>query len=357
MEIPEISNLTRFAFAPTYLPDQDGRPLLVLVVKGSFAIGKGQTLSLAERQIEVMPAGLAWDARPNGSFKYEPDIAFAKCATDVVLVGSASAPRPGTTAMDVELRAGALRKTVRIFGDRRWMKSLTGFRASAPAPFERIELRFERAFGGGEPVGEEALHRHFDVRNPIGVGYTAPGRPVVDGLAMPNLEDPSALISTANDRPAPAGFGFTSPHWQPRAAFAGTYDHAWRTSRMPLLPADFDLRFFSAASAGLTAPGFFKGDEPIQVLGASPGGALSFDLPGVRPPVCRVKRRSCPDEIVETRLDTVVVDTDESLVLLTWRGHLRLKRGPEDVLAIDIAEPAGTGDRLATAASSVSAVR
>ena len=45
-----------------------------------------------------------------------------------------------------------------------------------------------------------------------------------------------------------------APHWLPRRAWAGTYDDAWRISRAPYLPADFDARFFqlySPATGGL----------------------------------------------------------------------------------------------------------
>jgi hypothetical protein len=59
-----------------------------------------------------------------------------------------------------------------------------------------------------------------------------------------------------------AGFGFISPHWQPRAGLAGTYDASWQASRAPLLPVDFDRRHLNAVSPGLVAPGYLRGGEP-----------------------------------------------------------------------------------------------
>jgi hypothetical protein len=48
-------------------------------------------------------------------------------------------------------------------------------------------------------------------------------------------------------RPSPAGFGPIACHWQPRVGFAGTYGDAWVANRLPLLPDDFDDRFFQSA--------------------------------------------------------------------------------------------------------------
>jgi hypothetical protein len=136
--------------------------------------------------------------------------------------------------------------------------------------------------------------------------------------------------------PAPAGFGFTSPDWQPRAALAGTYDEQWINERMPLLPKDFDRRFFNAASPGLIAPGYFRGDEAVSVENASPRATISFNLPGVPPPECRIQLVGRPDATVQTNLDTVIVNTDEDLLLLLWRGHLPVRNGPHDIVSIQI---------------------
>jgi hypothetical protein len=131
-----------------------------------------------------------------------------------------------------------------------------------------------------------------------------------------------------------------SVSWQPRASLAGTLDEAWEKERMPLVPKDFDRRFFNGASAGLIAPGYLRGDEPVTVAGASARGALSFRLPGMPPPRCRVGLAKGRDAAVEMQLDTVVISPDEDRVFLTWRGHVALRDGPHDVRAVTI-EAAG----------------
>jgi hypothetical protein len=106
---------------------------------------------------------------------------------------------------------------------------------------------------------------------------------------------------------------------------------------MPLLPKDFDRRFFNAGSPGLIAPGYLKGDEVISIQNASPRRAISFNLPGLPPPKCRVQLTGGrPDTYLQTNLDTVIINTDEDLLLLIWRGHLVLRNGPHDVASVQL---------------------
>src|SRR5690606_38106709 len=111
-----------------------------------------------------------------------------------------------------------------------------------------------------------------------------------------NLEHAHALLRDPSDRPPPAGFGFVGPHWEPRARHAGTYDEAWQQARMPLLPTDFDRRFFNAVPADQTAPGFVRGDEPVVIANASPEPWLRFRLPGEPPPRVTVAQRGAADQ-------------------------------------------------------------
>ena len=132
------------------------------------------------------------------------------------------------------------------------------------------------------------------------------------------------------------GFGFTSHNWEPRRFLAGTYDEAWEKKRSPLLPKDFRREYFSAASAGLVAPGYLGGGEPVRATNVAAEGVLRFELPGLAPPVCLVSLKHGGDERVETRLDTVILNTDERKLILLWRSFLALREGPHDVRAYRI---------------------
>ena len=107
---------------------------------------------------------------------------------------------------------------------------------------------------------------------------------------------------------------------------------------MPLLPKDFDRRFFSGASAGLVSQGYLAGNEPVLVENAWPLGRLSFRLPGTPAPSCRVVLTGREDARPAMLLDTVVVDTDAEQVRMLYRGHVPLRNGPHDVVSIAIEE-------------------
>ncbi|MCP3143114.1 DUF2169 family type VI secretion system accessory protein [Pyxidicoccus xibeiensis] len=334
---PALVNRTPFFVEPLFLADEEARPLLVPVVKATFDIAPDGTLSLSPEQLPLNLAGERWEDADTSSYRFEPEGAFFKPATDVVLLGHAHAPAPGTRELLVSLRVGPLRKDVKVTGDRAWFKSLGSAGITRPLPFERMPLRYERAFGGWDRSEADPKRHTFEPRNPVGVGFHARGSRVVEGAPLPNLEAPDQLLRAWDQHVAPAGFGFISPEWQPRASFAGTYGPEWEKGRKPLLPRDFDRRFLNAASPGLIAAGYLRGDEPVLVQGATPRGALSFRLPAVEPPLVSVRRTgNLDDGEVATRLDTVILDLDASRLVLLWRGTLPLRREPTELREVRV---------------------
>lgn len=331
---PAIDNGTGLAFEALFLVDEEARPVVVPVVKGTFSIGQRGECTRAEEQLPLHLEGETWGDDPEkSSYKYEPEVAFVKPQTDVVLIGHAYAPRPGTTRVDVGFSVGSLRKTVVVFGDRVWFRAAGSVTMSRAVAFERMPLVYERAFGGWDRTHPDPRHQTCEMRNPVGRGLAGS---IEQGIPVPNLEDPMYLLASFGERPPPCSFGFVSPHWQPRASLAGTYDGTWLRTRAPRLPKDFDRRHLNAGSPGLIAPHYLQGNEPVTVMGASPEGTLNFALPGLPPPRVRVSRRRGPDAQLQTSLDTVIVEPDERRVSLLWRTHLPLDNGPHDVRAIAV---------------------
>ncbi len=281
---PAIKNNSEFEFSPLFAADEEMRPVLATAVKATFTISPQSELSLAEEQRPLLLAGEA-DGDPDcPSYKYEPEAGFVKDSTDVVLVGSAESSQ-AVPFIDVGLKVGPVQKVVRVFGDRYWVKQDGRIFATKPQPFDTMPLVYERAFGGWDKADKDEKNWRYEPRNPVGVGFGDPLRFVEEGkVPMPNIEDPQHLITRYGDTPPPAGFGFISPNWQPRAQYAGTYDEKWDKERKPLLPTDFDRRFFNAASPGLIAPGYLRGDEDVMIVNASPVPKLKFKLPGIPPP-------------------------------------------------------------------------
>lgn len=331
---PNVENQTPFAYESVFLADEEAYPVLVTLVRATYTF-TGRGLALAEVQAPVPLAGeLYGDSPETSSWRHEPETAFIKPATDVVLIGHAVAPRRGAVEAEVRFQVGPVSKTAHIFGDRQWVRSAGAVTMTKPQPIDRIPLVYERAFGGQDGTIGTPERPAFEPRNPVGRGYRAPRGSFEEGIYLPNVEDPANMIQRYGQVTSIVGFGFTAANWQPRAALAGTYDPTWIRDRMPLLPHDFDRRFFNGAAVGLVAPGYLRGDEPVAVSGVSTAGPFTFQLPGTPRPTCLVTLLRRRDVRVETQLDTVVVDTAAQAVYLTWRGHIRLRDGAHDVKSI-----------------------
>jgi hypothetical protein len=238
-----------------------GEELLLVVVKGTFTVERGETRP-AEEQVPLVISDVHHGEPGASSAKYEADNCPPKPGTDVVLVGQAHS-RKAVTALDVGLAVGPLRKTLRVTGDRVWYQGV-GWRMTDPKPFRAMPLTYERAFGGDR-----------EPRNPVGTGCIgSKGQERPEHVPLPNVEDPANLIQSPGDRPAPAGVGWVGRNWAPRAALVGTYDERWREERAPLLPPDFDERFYNGASAGLVARPHLRGGERVRLLNCSPEGEV-----------------------------------------------------------------------------------
>jgi hypothetical protein len=234
------------------------------------------------------------------------------------------------------MSVGPVKQVAQVFGERVWYRALSKVSMTKPQPFETMPLTYESAFGGMDRTHSTQHGHPFEPRNPVGRGYRHRKGKFEEGIRLPNIEDPRCLIRSQHDTPPPVGFGFTSPNWEPRARFAGTYDEAWDKTRKPLLPKDFDRRFFNAAPSALIAPSYLKGDEPVRVMNASRHGPLAFALPGVQPPVVRVQLRAQPDQPPASVLDTVIVNTDDDRLEMVWRAQVGLRDGPHDLVALEV---------------------
>jgi len=313
-------NNSPFTAAPFFLMDKNGAETLLVVVKGTWSIGSNGTLTLAEEQMPILTEPVYSGEPGQSSLIHDTDVVLEKPGTDCVLIGHAWAPNSGVPHVDVSFAVGPVKKQARVFGDRKWIKSGTEAASiSRVSPFEKIPLTWERAFGGADTSPPNPADHEYCLENPVGRGIMADTSKIdIDGQLLPNIEDPADLIQTPGQRPRPAGFGMIAPYWQPRAGFAGTYDENWRRTLNPLPPADLDPRFYSSAAPGLCTPSHLTGTEQVLVEGASPNGALRFELPAATPRAS-VRLRQREDDI-PLLLDTVIVEPDEARLVLVWRG-------------------------------------
>lgn len=309
----EVQNFTPFIAEGEWTRDRDGGEVWLVAVRCTFRVHQDGTTSVADEQdSEVLGPKYRGDPAES-SLLYDSDYYLTKPTTDVLLHGRAHAPggRP-TTQVDVTMRVGEIRKTLRVTGDRPYQPGMRGYVAGRAEPFTEMPLTYERAYGGTEPAPPKKPDRpQFDDRNPVGTGF-APAA----GKSAPNVEYPGVNLGNR-----PAGFGPIPPHWRPRVRYAGTYDEAWQRERCPLYPTDLDDRFFLCSPEDQRPKEFLGGAEPVELLNLTPTGRLAFRLPRVAFGFEtefrggeRVRHRG--------RLHTVILEPDVPRVILVWRTEL-----------------------------------
>lgn len=308
------------------MEDHRGAPVVVIVAKMAYRVSARGVVSVSQAPVRLasVPAG------PRGSVRHPSDYVFEKPGTDVLLVGTAHPPvdRP-VTEMDVSLRVGLLDKALRVYGPRVFYQGVLGVAPGPPGKLEPTPLIWENAYGGrDESVPERWV---IEPRNPIGVGFAVDRNRLI-GTPAPSIEEARSPLSSRT--PTPGGFGPIGPDWEPRQRYAGTCDERWRRERAPVLPADFDTRHNCVAPPGLWSATPLLGNEPVEVVGATPEGVWRFRLPPYEPSFASVIQGVRREH--ETHLDTFLIDADERTVELSWRVCIPLPKKAERVERLSV---------------------
>jgi hypothetical protein len=313
----QVENRTPFAAERGWVRDMDGAEIWLVALKCTFDIHPDGSTAVSDEQPAVLRTPEYFGEPGKGSLKYETDLVLSKATTDIYVVGHAYAPGANpVTHLDVGFRVGTVQKLLRVFGDRTW----EGFSPTEPTAFLTMPLVYERAFGGVD-ARSKTPERDWDWRNPVGAGF-AGSRENLQGSRVANIEYPDELINSWSDRPRPAAFGPIASHWQPRASFAGTYGEKWMKERKPLLPEDFDHRFFQAVPADQQAPSFLQGGEPAALHNLTPGGMLRFQLPRVLPSFETRFSDGTLERHENCKLHSVILEPDYPRVSLVWHTAL-----------------------------------
>lgn len=304
-----------------------GQLLGVVAARGTFRFTAAGPLAPAEAQRPLELADV-YDGDPHeGPLLAQGDLVPFKPATDVTFVGAAHSPgevpRPDWTC---RLRVGPVQKSLRVTGPRSWRarrqgKAGVGWELTAPAPVTYVPIDWRLAHGGLLPgfSGPD-----FDGRyrfNPLGRGIVDDAR-ARDGdeYPAPQIEDPAQPLTTPHGEIMPQGFGPLSPWWRQRHQYAGSYTDDWLAKRHPLLPEDFDFRFWQCAYPDLIAAPWLRGDEPFELEN------LAYRYPLVRGRLPGLRLRVTLDQgrgpqSAALVLDGVHFDLRSGIarVTLTWR--------------------------------------
>ena len=314
----QVDNRTPFAAALAVFADRHGVETAVLCMKAAFEFGE-HGLAPAARPVPLLPGDVfAGDPETTG-LRAAGELALPRPATDITVLGHAIAPREGTRGMAVALQVGPVASTLLVQGERRWQRHGLAWRPSEPAPFERVPLRWELAFGGLERVPEGETAKHYEARNPVGCGFIGPRESGFEDRPLPQIEHPEDRLQEPGQRCTPVGWSPIPPFLAPRRTWAGTYDDAWQRKRAPFLPLDFDERFLNTMPPAMVAPGHLQGGEPVRIAGCRTGGeVLAFELPHCTPSL-RWRFRGGEHDTGAT-LAAVILEPERPRVQLLWQA-------------------------------------
>jgi hypothetical protein len=325
-----IDNATPFPAERGWFLDKNGAKYWIVAVKATYDVLHDGSTTIAEKQEPPLITDEFSGEPEKSSILYSNDLAGPKAVTDVLLNGHAYAPFEKPAAqVDVELSVGSITKTLRVYGDRWWERNfLAGIFMTAPAPFLKMPINYERAFGGADVRSDDPTKHSFEPRNPIGTGCA--GAAIhLEGSMVANVEYPRDRVTSWKDRPKPAGFGALSTYWLPRRKYAGSFDQKWMDERFPLWPDDFDARYFHCAPEDQQVAGFLRGGESVRLRNLTANGLLEFRLPRFYP-VFTTYFRGKPFEH-RAKLHTVTIEPDVPRVLTVWYTQLRVHNNADDL--------------------------
>jgi hypothetical protein len=320
-----IANKTPFVADYAWVRDKDANKIWMVAVKATFHIGRDGRCCLAARREPVRQTADPYGEFGQSSLRYEADLFGLKATTDVLVVGDAIAPNGRTVPLlDVSLRCATVHKTLRVAGDRVWVKTtFGGLQATPPRPFLRMPLVYERAFGGWDRSASDPAQHRMEERNPVGTGF-AIRMEHCEALPLPNVEYAEQAIASWSDRPVPAGFNAIDCAWSPRRELAGTYDERWLRERFPLWASDFNPRYNNCAPADQQTAQFLVGGERVDVTNMSEDGIVSFTIPTIG---LAFRTRFGAQRVDHTaQLCTVIVEPNIRRLTLVWQTSLVCNR-------------------------------
>lgn len=310
-----------------------GNPFHCCALKATFAFDARGELELLDEQPPLVfgdqyaldcPGADPQDPVTTGDLIYLSDLTPYKPVTDLLVIGSASAPGGQPVERWAgQIHCGKLAKSLIFTGPRAWRYSkLRGWRLGPPQPTTSVPLRYSLAYGGRADFRiPYAKHKpsDLDLRNPIGRGFQAAREhqagidypaPQIELAEDPVCDDPGHAV-------APAGLGPLPGHFMARLDLAGTYDQRWRDTHAPNVPLDMDLRYWNGAPTDQQIRPYLAGNETISLIQLLPEPRLDLALPNLIG-WAQVDRQDGSQEVEQMWLDSVCIDLDARQLILRW---------------------------------------
>ncbi|WP_150526867.1 DUF2169 family type VI secretion system accessory protein [Roseibium sediminis] len=317
----EVKNKTPFVAGGAFERDRNGREFWCVAIRARFNVEADGLCRISDDSpwIRLGPEYADEEAQELAS---DTDIAPFKPSTDILLKGTVQSVKSGIGSQPVRMRVGHLEKRALVLGAR--ILEVNGGKPKLVSQFELAKetpLSWSGAYGGRDFCSDDEAE--VCESNPVGTGYcSSPLKALPDGsrVALPLFENPDEPITGESGPVRPTGFGAVQRFWKPRKEHAGTFDETWERSRAPVLPEDFDERFYQTAPMDQIWDGFIRGGETVAFEGFNKEGAYEFRLPQI---ILEAKTR-LGGRAYTTRFNCVSVEfyPDRKDFEMVWNTHV-----------------------------------
>ncbi|WP_299015036.1 DUF2169 domain-containing protein [uncultured Photobacterium sp.] len=282
--------------------DANGHEVWVLSLKRAWQFMEKQWVEVDD--VEVYDDPLFLGEPGFSSMVADHDFPVLKRNTDVIIYGKARsyANRPVKHHQCRLLIDGHIDKTLDVIGPRQWVSHGGSITVSTPQAFIVQDVDYCHALGG-------------DHRNRLGCGIAQSNQELLS-CAVPSVFYSSQDWQANTDKVEVAGFGPLPPFFSERLSYAGTYDETWFEERRPLLPLDFDVKFYQCAPKDQQCKSFLNGGERVMVSGFSHDDVLSFRIPSEQ--YQAVARFGEDERTVDMKLYTLWINTEKMRIEATY---------------------------------------
>lgn len=338
--LPEMRNHTRYPSQYFQMLDIQDQVFHVVASRVTYDMRRADTthatLLEADAQTPLCDSDAYYGEVNESSVIQESDFAPYKPKCDVIFahaVAHAPAPAdPHAAALErflVSVRIGDWQKRLAVTGARTLRRRSDKWVLADSQPVTQVPIRYEYAFGGTNQwpqtlkAGEEAERLIHYGSNPIGRGFADSQwleKSRVEEIHAPQIEvfDEPFTEAAANRQDYPSvGLGAVGRWWLPRRLKAGTYDQAWKETRWPRLPKDFDFGYWNCAPEDQQIA-YPEGGEEIVLENLHAASRVRFCLPKSDLHL-RARLNGGPRFVQAMKVDTVIFDMQAFKLILVHR--------------------------------------
>ncbi|MBU2896135.1 DUF2169 family type VI secretion system accessory protein [Vibrio hepatarius] len=302
MQLWDIEHTAGLLIKGRFQRDVDGHEIWVLTAKRQWDLIDKQWQEVAAESIYDDPVYLG---EPGSSvMKIDHEFPVTKQNTDVLVYGKARsyAKRPVVYHECRLLIDGHIDKTISVHGERLWVQHGGTVTVSNPQPFVEADIHYGKALGGDE-------------RNRVGCGIASSTAELLK-KPVPSVFFPSEEWAPNSKNVRVAGLGPIAPFFAERTQYGGTFDAHWEEHRRPLLPQDFNPKFYQSAPSDQQCDGFLVGGERLMMSGFNHDEVISFRFPVEK----YLASASFSEEnlCLPMQIHTVFVDTESMSLTLSY---------------------------------------